>query len=445
MKKVLLISYVFPPMAAVGGYRTIKYCKFLPEFGWQPSVLTVRSGYNVAYDHALLDQIDSSVRVYRSGNWEPMSWWDRRSTPADTSAKVSPEPESGEKPKEQAPSILSRTKRFARTWLSYPDRNNFWIPFGVWTGLKAIRSESIDVIYSSSPPVSSHIVAYRLACLTGKPLVLDFRDLWTQNEAYSDRDMTPMQRRIDGWLEPKIINRSSAITTSTNSFVKLLRDKNPGVPPENVHAITNGIDIDDLSHVVMPEKKNVRFEILHLGSLYGHRNPLFFFKAMEAWAEKRPEIIGRVRAEFIGNAPGYEKYVKDKPLNGLITMSAHIPHNQVLNRLWQADLLLLILGFDPGGKGVLPAKLFEYACTGRPILSIVPGDGEAKAVLDEYNNGLTVTEPDIESTAEFLDEQFDLWRTSIEPRESRISIPPAFDRRTKSKELADVLDSILPR
>ncbi len=443
MKKVLLISYVFPPMAAVGGYRTIKYCKFLPEFGWQPSVLTVKSGYNVAYDHALLDQIDSSVPIYRSGNWEPMSWWDRHSTPSETAAKVSSKAEAGDKPTEQTPSILSRAKRFARTWLSYPDRNNFWIPFGIWTGLKAIRRENIDVIYSSSPPVSSHIVAYRLARMTGKPLLLDFRDLWTQNEAYADRDMTPMQRKLDSRLEPKIINRSSALTTSTNSFVKLLRKKNPGMPPENIHAITNGIDIDDLSHVVMPEKKNLRFEILHLGSMYGHRNPLFFFKAMEAWAEKRPEIIGKVRAEFIGNAPGFEKYVKDKPLNGLITMSAHIPHNKVLNRLWQADLLLLILGFDLGGKGVLPAKLFEYACTGRPILSIVPEGGEAKAVLDEYNNGLAVTEPDIENTVSFLNDQYDLWKASGGSRESRISIPPTFDRRMKSKELADVLDSIL--
>ena len=90
MKKVLIISYVFPPMAAVGGYRIIKFCKFLPQFGWQPVVLTVREGFNFAYDEQLLSQVDKSVRLYRSYNWEPLTWWDLRSSGKDhTSIPVS--------------------------------------------------------------------------------------------------------------------------------------------------------------------------------------------------------------------------------------------------------------------------------------------------------------------------------------------------------------------
>jgi glycosyltransferase involved in cell wall biosynthesis len=360
MNKVLLISYVFPPMAAVGGYRTIKYCKFLPEFGWRPAVLTVRSGYNTAYDPSLLDQIAPSAPVYRSGNWEPLDWWDKRSQPAPTPTSSASHPSSGTSGLHPSGGIstTARLKAWAKRMLSLPDRNNFWVPFGVATGLRAIRQESIDVLYTTSPPHSTHLVGYYLSLLSGKPLVIDFRDLWTQNEAYHLKGYSPLQLRLDRGLERRVIRRASAIVTTTPSFTEQVRRNNPAFEPAQVYTITNGIDADDFAHVAMPTVRNDRFTILHLGSLYGLRNPGFFFEAVTAWAKRRPEISGRVQIDFIGNAPGYESMVQQPPLKGLVNMLAHIPHDKVLNRLWQADLLLLILGFDPGGKGVLPAKLF---------------------------------------------------------------------------------------
>jgi glycosyltransferase involved in cell wall biosynthesis len=439
MKRVLLISYVFPPMAAVGGYRTIKYCKFLPEFGWRPTVLTVRSGYNVAYDPSLLQQIDRAVTVYRSGNWEPLDWWDKHSQ-----AKPSPPSGSVAMPSSSpaAPSLAARTKSYIRRWLSLPDSNNFWIPFGVITGLKAVRREQIDIIYSTSPPASAHVVGYLLSLLTGKPLVIDFRDLWTQNESYDMKGLSPFQRRLDRWLERRVINRARGVITTTRSFSTLTQANNPNKDAGRVHTITNGIDADDFRHVTMPETKNDRFTVLHLGSLYGHRNPAFFFEAAAEWAKRRPEIVGRVQIDFIGNAPGFEAMVQREPLKNLVNMLTHIPHDKVLDRLWQADILLLILGFDPGGRGVLPAKLFEYLCTARPILAIVPRGGEAQAVLEDYANGLTVNGPDLEATVSYLDLHYDRWQASGPHRDSKISIPPQYDRRLQAQRLAAVLDSV---
>ncbi|MBD3257951.1 glycosyltransferase [candidate division GN15 bacterium] len=443
MKKVLMISYVFPPMAAVGGYRTIKYCKFLPEFDWQPSVLTVRDGYNTAYDQSLLGKIDPAVAIYRSGNWEPLQWWDRRSQPAEPPPKKpagTSEKPAGPPPE---PGTMAKIKDYVRKAISLPDRNNFWVPFGVKTGLAAVRREQPDVLYTTSPPNSTHLVGYYLAKLTGKPLVIDFRDLWTLNEAYELKGFPPSLANIDRRLERKVIRRSSAIVTTTESFSEAMREANPKFNPDRVYTITNGIDVDDFKHVKMPETKNEKFTILHLGSLYGHRDPGFFFDAMKAWANQRPEIFGKVDALFIGNTPGYEAAAKEPPLDKLVTMLKHIPHEQVLPKLWQSDMLLLILGFDLGGRGVLPAKLFEYVCTGRPILAMVPASGEAEAALKSYGNALTVTEPDMDGTLAYLNQHFDAWLKAPEQRESSVSIPPQFDRREQAKKLSAVLNDVL--
>jgi len=442
MKQVLMISYVFPPMAAVGGYRVIKFCKFLPEFGWQPTVLTVKKGFNFAYDQRLLEQVDSSVTVYRSRNLQPLTWWDLRSSGVDeppeepvSTSKTGDASGVGRKP------ASVRLKAYVKKMLSIPDRNNFWIPFGVWTGLKAIRNEKIDLIYSTSPPASAHLIGYLLSLLSGKPLLMDFRDLWTQNEGYQTRQLSPLQAGIDRRLERRAINRSRAVVSATETFSRMLLENNPGKDPGTIFTITNGVDADDFAQLDLPTGKNEKFNILHLGSLYGNRNPIFFLEILTEWAKTRPEIVGRVQVEFIGNVKAYENLASVSPLKEMVRFLGHIPNSLVLPRLWQADLLLLILGFDSGVAGVLPAKLFEYACTGRPILAFAP-QGETKAVLDMYDNGAVVTSPDTSRTIDTLNDRYDNWLASGETRESTVSIPPQFDRRMQAKELADIFNSI---
>ncbi|MBU0985586.1 MAG: glycosyltransferase [candidate division Zixibacteria bacterium] len=441
MKRVLMISYVFPPMAAVGGYRTIKYCKFLPEFGWQPSVLTVREGYNFSYDQALLDQVDRAVNIHRSGNLEPLVWWDMRSASGALAGGTSSENPPSGGGHEPSPSMAGRIKRYLRRALSIPDQNNFWIPFGVWTGLQAIRRDRIDVLYSTSPPASTHVVGCLLSYLTGRPLVVDFRDLWTQNESYQLKNIPPMLQRLDRFMEQRVLRRSRAVVTATESFSTLVRQKNPSLPSSQIHTITNGIDADDFAHLDLPTRRNDRFTILHLGSLYGHRDPAFFFDALRIWAQRRPEAVTSTSAVFIGNTPGYERLVTESPLKDMVQFSSHIPHDQVLLKLWESDLLLLILGFDASVGGVLPAKLFEYVCTGRPILALIP-PGESERVLESYESGHAVTEPDLERTVQVLDDRFTEWQNSGPTRESKAQPPPQFDRRQLAGKLADILNTL---
>jgi len=441
MKKVLLISYVFPPMAAVGGFRAVKACKFLPQFGWQPSVLTVKGGFNYAFDHAALEQLADDLKVYRSRNLSPFLWWDRRRN-AQSESNAAPQTELPAPGPETSRSIFSRMKSYVRTMLSLPDYDCFWIPFGIITGLRAIRRDRVNIILSSSPPASGHVVGYILSLLTGRPLVTDFRDLWTQNEGYHLRQLPRLYRRLDRFLERRVLRRSWAIITATQTFADQVRQNNPDLDPARVHAVTNGVDPDDFEGLKFPDRKNQKFLILHLGSLYGNRDPRFFFKAVEQWIAQRPEVVSQTEIRFVGNTPGFAKTVAGTPLEAMVNFTGHAPHRQVLSMLWEANLLLLILGFDPSGAGVMPAKLYEYIATGRPILALIP-DGIAADRIRKYNRGEPVTGEDISSVIQTLNRQFDLWRESSKPEPSGLDLPEEFDRRLQNKKLAGILDRVV--
>jgi glycosyltransferase involved in cell wall biosynthesis len=437
-----MISYVFPPMAAVGGYRTIKFCKYLPENGWEPVVLTVRKGFNYAYDRSLLDELDPGLKIYRSGNWEPHVWWEKRSAGKQKKPPGLSEisTDAARKP-EAAEPVLARAKKYLRQLLSFPDANNFWIPFGVATGLRAVRKENIDVIFSTSPPASAHVVGHVLSRLTGRRHVIDFRDLWTLNENYAAKNLHDSIARLDRAWEKKVIKNAAAIITATGSFTEEMRSSNEYKNPSLFHTITNGLDADDFRNIRYPEKKNEKFTILHLGSLYGNRRPDFFFDCLKAWLEARPEVKDRVIVSFIGNTPDYSSRLSEMELDNTVSFAHHIPHARVLNKLWEADLLLLLLGFSDKGHSVIPAKLFEYIATGRPILAFSPA-GEAEKIIDRYDRGMTVSSPDRERVVKFLDGTFRKWKDAPGPAASGFLLPDAFNRKHLARKLSEILKSI---
>lgn len=443
-RKVLIVSYVFPPMAAVGGYRIIKFCKFLPRFQWIPVVLTVKKGFNYAYDYSLLDCLDPSLKVYRSPNLEPLVWWDRRSsmrsTGGDKTTGKNPRLAEAETTGSQL-SLGNRIKNFVRKLISIPDTCNFWIPLGILTGLRAARKEKVDIIFSTSPPASSHLVAYAISKLTGLPLVSDLRDLWTQNESYEIKNLPGPLRSFDRFLEKVVFKRARTIITTTETFTAMVRAKNPFKENLSVKTITNGLDRDDFTGIIFPTTKNDKFTILHLGSLYGNRNPEFFFKATRHWLNSKPAVRENVTINFIGNAPGFEQQIEAEGLVDIVKFKQHIPHARVLEKLWEADLLLLILGFNDSVSGVIPAKLFEYISTGRPILGLVP-NGEAERIIGDFQRGKVITNPNLDETWKFLDDQYNNWKDSPRDRKSMFNLPPEFDRRHQSEKLAKILGEI---
>jgi glycosyltransferase involved in cell wall biosynthesis len=408
-KTALIVSYVFPPMAAVGGQRVVNFCKFLPHYGWTPVVLTVKNGVNTSWDPAPLKIIPETI-IYRALTFEPVL---RREIAQFTKKEAyipKAETQSVNSNIEFKLSLLRRIKRFLRLFLTVPDHAIFWIPFGVLKGLKAIRREKISVIMSSSPPVSAHIVASILSRLTGIPHLLDFRDLWTLNQNYDLRNYPPIFKRYDKFWEQFVLKHASNIMTATPGCTQELEGYLKGSIRGRLVTITNGFDYNEIDlskEFVAPEKD--KFRILYTGSLYSQFNPVFFLEGLSLWINSNPHIEPKVQVDFYGNYDyDYNGYVEKLGLGKVVTFHKYINRRELLPLFTMADYLLLLIGFRPQARSVMPAKMYEYLASGVKILALSP-EGPAVEWIKKYDAGVFICEPDQKMMVNLLQTIYDDW------------------------------------
>jgi len=437
-RKMLIVTYVFPPFAAVGVYRILKFCKYLPEFGIAPVILTPRNPNTMARDEGLMAQIPGYVPVYHSFSFEPFRGKRPSNVPSSAvsgGSSLTPASESEE------PSLPTRLKRLVRKQLSIPDTVYFWSWTGLWTGVQAIRNEKIDLVLSSSPPHSTHLLASRMAALTKKPHIADFRDLWSQNTSYAERRYTPALKRRDRRYEESVLRQSAAITVNTDTFKMQLMANNAFLDAGRIEVVTNGVDPDDFKEFVASGTGESRFTLLYTGSLYGgHRNPEFFFAAVRAWLDRRSEISGEIRLLFIGNwAAEHARLIVRHGIGTVIEKRDWMPQREVLKETFAADLLLLFQGFDPALSAAIPRKLYEYIITNKPILAFAP-PGEIPDLITRFECGVSLSSPDPEPIISYLDAAFDAWKHRRETGQTVHSLRsmPELETKQQVRKLADL-------
>ena len=438
-KKVLIVSYVFPPMAAVGGHRIVNFCKFLPHYGWKPVVLTVRNGVNTSWDSTPLESL-SETTIYRSLTFEPVLRRELR----HFAEKEKYFPESSRIMTSEAQpysgSFFQRTKRFLRLLLTVPDHAIFWVPLGFLKGLKAIRNEKISVIMSSSPPVSTHILASLLSRWTGISHLVDFRDLWTLNQNYDQRRYTTFFKKYDRFWEKFVLKKARRLMTATPGCTSQLEKYIPNPPGGQIITITNGFDYGEVDlNSEFPSQKDKRFRILHTGSLYGQFNPIFFLESLAEWMNSSPNLKNSVSVDFIGNSDyDYSDWVARLGLDGVVEFHGFIPRAKLIPRLHQADYLLLLVGFRKQATSVMPAKMYEYLASGTKILALAP-PGPAVDWINKYSAGICITEPDKGRMVSLLQDIYGKWQSGhTEIRKFRYI--EEIDRKKLAGRLADLLD-----
>lgn len=434
-KKLLIVTYVFPPFAAVGVYRILKFCKYLPDFGITPVILTPGNPNTMARDEGLMAQIPGYVPVYRTYTFEPFRWKavakpvQQPAAPAFSGQSV-----------DTQPSLASRVKQTIKQNLSIPDTSYFWSWTGLWTGLQAARQEKVDFILSSSPPHSVHLLASRIASRTHKPHIVDFRDLWTQNTSYHERNLPDRLQRRDRKYEDRVLRRSAGITVNTETFKQQLLEKNPYLMNDRIEVVTNGVDPDDFKEFVSSGTGESRFTLLYTGSLYGgHRNPDFFFEAVKQWLARRPELTSQVRLMFIGNwAPEHVSLIDRHGLGEVVVKRDWMPQREVLKETFAADLLLLFQGFDPALSAAIPRKLYEYMITNKPILAFAP-PGEIPDLISKFQCGASLSTPEPEPIIAYLNQAFTDWKQRREVGQTSHSLRsmPDLETRNQVKLLAE--------
>lgn len=444
MKNILILTYVFPPYVAVGGYRILKFCKYLPEFGYNPVILTPAKPNTMAYDENMLSLVDRSVKIYRTKTFEPFAWKPTQQSVKKETDKKPAAKSNSDNQSAQTPSLLDKIKRTIKLNLSIPDSSYFWSRYGMDDGMKAIKDEKIDLIVSSAPPQSVHLLGYNLSRKSGLPHLLDFRDLWTQNTSYHEKNLPAYLQKRDRKYELKVLQNASGVTVNTETFKNQLLDKNSFLESDIIETVTNGVDPDDFVSYVGKKKSDDKFCMVYTGSLYGqHRNPEFFFKALASWIERREDLKDKIYVKFIGNwSPGFENLIPKYKLENIVDHVGWAPQAEAFEELFKADLLLLFQGFDPVLNAAIPRKLFEYMITNKDILAFAP-PGEIPAMIGEYNCGKCLSNQELEPIIKILEDYYSQWQNSDKKPVEQLRNMSKLETKNQIQKLAGLCDKIL--
>lgn len=441
-KKLLMIAYIFPPAGNVGIYRPVKFAKYLPEFGWDPVVLTVRDGKFGKYDSRLTKIVPEGTPVYRTRSIE---WFNA----GENSATA------GRPQKRTLFTRIQNRLRMIINWFAIPDGNISWVPFATIEGVRIIKREGIRHVFATGKPFSAFITGYFLKRLTGAKLVIDYRDPWTQNINYHRR--SPVHRWIETAQERAIIRFSDVVIANTWVNEELLvRDFGDGQDRAKFITIHNGFDGEDFDAV--PEKRDDKFTLTYAGAFYfsvgssfkksaGDEvmrtySPLYFFEALSKLSARRPDLRERLRVNFMGQlGHGFDPIIEKMGLSDVIHRLGFLDYEEHLTILKSSTALLLVLSRGEKSRGWVPSKLFTYMGSGNPVLAMVP-QGEVRDIIERTQAGIFADPDDVDGMVRAVETLYDEWFAvgrRFERKEDEIR---KFERRALTKRLATVFDRI---
>jgi len=411
--KVLLVTMYFPPAGGGGVQRPLKLATHLPELGIETHVLAPDDPKWVHRDEHL--PMPTLAWVHRAHFVGPR----------------------GRRPAEELHGTtgLERYSRqlelFGRRLL-VPDEGVSWNLTAIPAAIRLVKQEGIDVVITTSPPGSVHLVGAAAKRATGVKWVADLRDSLV---AHPHRDAQRLLVRVKEQGQhavAKLVNsQADAIVAVSDAIADEMRERNPRGP---VVTIANGSDFDDFDGLEYHPGAE-RFRITHAGSFFGKRDPRPFLTALAR--------VDGVVARFVGD---FRAADREWSANILDRMELHpyVPHRRSLELQRDSEALLLLIPEAGGrGRGVLSGKVFEYLAAGRPILAVVPPDGAAAALLRETGAGVVVAPDDVDGIARELEAMRDRWRAGeLEPVRLSREWRERVSRRARAQELVDLLEEI---
>lgn len=414
--KVLLIAFHYPPEGGSSGVlRTLKFSKYLPEFGWQPSIITAPSSAYSSFDVKLLNQIPETAKVVRAYCF-------------DAREKLS---------------IRGRYPGF----VAIPDPFLSWLPFAVVASLRTIYRQKCQVIYSTSPIPTAHLIAYMCRRLTDLPWIADFRDPWVEDPQYSG--YTPFRTKLEQWMESKIVFGSTLLTVTTDLLKDEMMVKHPGLTPDKVKILPNGYDEADFERLPAPDTVSTNImEIVHTGYVDpNYRNPAALIEAISLLIRSGEIDESRIRLSFIGggdylHSAAFTDQIKSFRLNRVVQVHERVSYEESLRRLFKASILLILQGgYDT--RHLIPAKTFEYLRANRPLLALTD-EGVTARLIREYEAGPVVgisRLSEIRNAIRTLYSRFE--KGLLEVNIDRDRLRRNYDRRNLTQKLADILKRVV--
>jgi glycosyltransferase involved in cell wall biosynthesis len=422
-KRVLIITYYWPPSGGSGVQRWLKFAKYLPEAGWEPVIFTPENPDFDLKDETLLKEISSNLEVIRFPIWEPYQLFAK----VKKQGKTHP----GRILEQQKKGFLEKAAIWLRANLLVPDPRVFWVKPSVQFLNQLLLEGQFQAIITTGPPHSLHLIGQKLKQKHGIPWLADFRDPWSQWEFLDTLPMLSFIRRRHEALERKVLKQADVVVTISPTFQRDL-EKLSG---RKIDLITNGYDPADIPTDFHPRPKLAkRLHLVYTGIIDAIRNPLPLMQALKAEFEVGGEEVSWT---FVGKVSEQvqQQVEADSWLQTHIHFAGYVPHHQVFEFYANTDALVLILTDTKNAKGNIPGKLFEYLATGLPVLALGDPQGDSATLLSQAGAGAVLGHGDLKGMQAKLRELY----ASAGTQQTLGSLE-AFSRKTGSKQVAALLD-----
>ncbi len=403
MKRVLIITYYWPPSGGAGVQRWLKFVKYLREFGWEPAVYTPENPQAPANDDSLAGDIPQGVEIIKTKIWEPYRWY-KKFTGQKPDEKVN----AGFLSEKEKPGLAEKVAVWIRGNLFIPDARKYWIKPSVKYLKSYLEKNPVDVVVSTGPPHSMHLIALALKQKTGIRWVADFRDPWTQIDFYHQLQLSRWADRKHHRLEKKVLTAADSVVTVSPTCARDLEK----IAGKKVEVITNGFDPDDFAD--LENKKSNRFEVLHIGAINKDRNAETLWKALAELCEENIDFKNKLLVKLIGKTDYTARQsIQKNHLEEHLQLIPYLPHKEAIKHANTASLLLLPLNNTPTVKGIVTGKLFEYLAIQKPILCIGPTDGDSAKIIKETQTGASYDFDDKEGIKQYIFDAFEKKSTSF--------------------------------
>ncbi|WP_332021886.1 glycosyltransferase [Kaistella sp.] len=428
-KKILIITYYWPPAGGPGVQRWLKFVKYLPGFGWKPTVFIPENPSYPIVDESLEREVSKDLEIIRTKIWEPYQI-------AELFGKDNKKFKAGQFDVGKNQTWKSRLSIWVRGNFFIPDARVFWVKPSAKFLKKYLKENHFDAVVTTGPPHSMHLIGLELKKeFPNLKWIADFRDPWTQISYYKHLKLTRSSDKKHRDLEARVFKTADITLATSYTDAENFRKKGA-----NAVCITNGFDREAKSEAKREAKREAKnFTISYVGVLEQLRNPEVLWKVLNDIIAENPDFKSDFELKFVGRVDDkILSEIENSALKNSLSNLGYLSHSKANAEMQNSDVLLMTNFPDDSSKGIIPGKIFEYLATGKPILSFGPQDSDVKRILFETHAGKHFSYQDAASLKEFILNQYQNWKSGSSS--SHIKNIEKFSRKNLTKKLSQILE-----
>lgn len=434
MKKVLVISYYWPPSGGIGVLRTLKFVKYLRNYGWEP-ILVVPSNATYPYlDENNYKDVPENLEVLKCPIMEPFGLFKKlsgrkKNEPLNNPIEVN----------DKKQNWVDKIGIWIRGNFFIPDARALWIRPTVKRILSYLEDHKVDAIFTDGPPHTNTRIGYLVAQKTGLPWLADFQDPWTQVDYLQKFKLTKYAWKRHRKMEQLVFERANKITAANPGCAKQLES----IGAKNISSLYYGYDEDDFKNIV--KHPNKKFTITHAGLLGADRSPDNLFKILKQLSQEFPDFGAHLEICLMGQVDiSVIQSIKSHGLAHILNLKGTVSRLEVLQEIMDSHILLLCINKAYNASARIPAKVFEYLRTGNPILALGPSKSDITDLLTSVHRLGAIQYENEAEIYRFVKEKYLLFKTDADLNTTISQDIKNLSNELITKDLAVLLNSITP-